>query len=130
MMLGAGGLAALAAAGTAGAQGAEGRLAVGGGTATDARGVTSTAVTVAPALSLSGESSLLVLGGSFTRFAGEGWTVGGNAAVAERTALGERVHLTLDLGGGIARTSFDATYATGEAVPAVELRLAPLVLFA
>src|SRR3982074_3285769 len=80
---------ALAAATTAGAQQLQGTLSLGGGTATDQRGVRSSAATVSPSLLIVPDPRLSVaLSGTATRFQGNDWSAGGTASAGTRLPLG------------------------------------------
>jgi len=114
--------------GPAGAQQAQ--LALAGGTGTDARGVTSSAVTLAPSVTIAGTHASAVLGAAATQFANDAWALGGSGSVQGDAPLHRHLALSLAASGGITRTSFAASFAAAEATPAVELRLAPLTLFA
>lgn len=106
-------------------------IAVGGGIATDARGVTSRAATVAPSLSWTVDPRLSFgVGASATRFGNEQWSLGGSGSTSARLALGAHAALTFDGAGAAATTSYDAAYETVDAVPALELRAGALTAFA
>ena len=104
-------------------------LVLGGGTATDVRGVSSSAMTVAPSLALRSRNAALRLGLSGTSFAGGGWAAGGGAAVDLRVPTGGPLALTLGGTATATATSYRAAYSTLSATPALELRLAPVSLF-
>lgn len=105
------------------------QLAVGGGSATDVRGVSSSAMSVAPSLALWSPNVAVRLGLSGTSFAGGGWA-GGAGTVAElRLPTGRLLALTLGSAASATVTSYQSSYSTLSATPALELHLAPLVLF-
>lgn len=124
-------LAALLLAGASvHAQVAVTQLSIAGGTATDARGVRSTTVTASPGLVLyPGAPLSLALSASGSRFQESGWQAGGDASLSGRSAEWARTRLTLNASGGYARTSYRATFAVGEATPALETRLGPVTAF-
>ena len=107
-----------------------GSLAVTGGSSTDARGFRSSALTLAPgALILAGARSSVWAGASGTLFGNNSWSAGANSALAARTASVGGVALTLNANGGAAVTSYHATFATADAVPAVELAWRSLSIY-
>jgi hypothetical protein len=108
------------------------QIAVSGGVATDQRGVQSSAISVAPTLTLQPSPRLaLQIGGSATRFATQVWSVGGAATVFAREPLGRFAALTLTASGSASRLASDAsaTFALGDVVPAFETTLGPLTAF-
>ncbi len=101
-----------------------------GGTATDQRGVRSSAATLAPALTYTaGEAAGLSLGGSFTKFQAGGTAFGGNAGGAVRIPLAGSVALGASAAASAVATSYDARYSTAEAVSALEARLGALTIY-
>ena len=115
-------------ASSAGAQSVQ--LTVAGGTATDTRGITSQAVTIAPSALFTGAATRLHLGASATRFAESAWSLGGSASAGVRIPLASRLALTADGSGGMVSTSYDTRLSTFEVVPALELSLGSATLFA
>lgn len=116
----------------ASAQQTQTQIAVSGGVATDQRGVHSSAITIAPTLSLLPASGVsLQLGGNATRFSTQVWSLGANAALSGRNPLGRFAALTLSANGSASTLASGAsgTFALGEIVPAVELFAGPLTLF-
>jgi hypothetical protein len=105
------------------------QLAVGGGSATDVRGISSSAMTVAPSLALWSPNAALRLGLSGTSFAGGGWAAGGAIGADLRFPTGRLLALTLGGTASATATSYRASYSSLSATPAVELRLASLALF-
>jgi hypothetical protein len=113
----------------AAAQHTSAQIALGGGTATDVRGLSSSAVTVAPSLTLAGRRSAFRLGLGGTGFGGGGWAASGNAALDLRLPASRALALTLGAAAGGTRTSYQTSFVTLSGTPALELRLAPIVLF-
>ena len=113
------------------AQSAEARLLLGGGSATDWRGVRSGAYLVAPSLALAPHPDFaLSLGGRGIRFTTGEWALGGSAATALRIPLGAGLNALLPGSGEAVRTSYRATYLSGDATPALEWRSGSLILWA
>lgn len=125
-------LAVLSAApALAGAQAVDGRLAFTAGAATDARGVRSSAYTVAPSLSWRPDPrAALSVGGSWTRFAAAGWAASGFVGASTRTPSLGPLAVTFDASAAFTHASFGADYATADALPALELRGGPLFAYA
>ena len=116
----------------AAAQQPKAQIAVSGGVATDQRGVRSSAISIAPTLTLQPSMGVaLQLGGNATRFGTEVWSLGANAALSGRNPLGRFAALTLSANGSASTlaSGASATFALGEIVPAVELFAGPLTLF-
>ena len=108
-------------------------IALSGGVATDQRGVSSSAVTIAPTLGLhASQSAALLLGGNATRFATQVWSVGGSATLALRNPIGRFLALTLTGSASATRLTSAAsgTFAVADVVPALEMIAGPLTLFA
>jgi hypothetical protein len=105
------------------------QVAVGGGSATDVRGVSSSAMTVAPSLALWSPNAALRLGLSGTSFTGGGWAAGAGAGADLRFPTGRLLALTLNGAASATATSYRTSYSTVSATPALELRLAPLAVF-
>lgn len=114
-----------------GAQQARSSIAVSGGVATDQRGVRSSAMSLAPSLTLQDTRSALHLGGSATRFATAVWSLGATGALATRAPVGDHAAFTLDASASGARLTGGAsgTFASAELLPALELRAGILTLF-
>ena len=107
------------------------RLLLGGGTATDLQGVRSGAWLFAPSLSFAPDRNAVVaLGGRFTRFTDQGWSVGGTAATALRLPVASTVGILLTGNGDLVRTSYHATYLSATGIPALEWRPGGLTLWA
>lgn len=107
------------------------RLTLGGGTATDLRGVRSGAYMVSPSATLLLHPDLRIsLGARGTRFASQGWAVAGAASAEGRLPLGSAVALVVGLSADLTRASYRATYLQAEAIPALELRLGPATVWA
>ena len=102
---------------------------VGGGT-TDARGVRSNALTIAPGVAVRvGLRSSAWVGASGTAFENNAWSAGANGALATRTRTLGGAALTLTAGGGVAFTSYDATFVTGDAISAAEYTWRTLTIY-
>ncbi|MEO6057629.1 MAG: glycogen-binding domain-containing protein [Gemmatimonadales bacterium] len=102
---------------------------VGAGSATDVRGIASSAWTVAPSLALGSRSTLFRLGASGAGFSGGGWAVGGTTGLDLRAPIGRAAGLGLSTAASATTTSYRSSYGTVSAVPSLELRLAPAVIF-
>jgi hypothetical protein len=104
------------------AQQVQGSLAVAGGAATDVRGITSRAVTVAPAVTFAPDPrAVLSFGLNGTRFDNSQWAAGGTAASALRSTMGTHAALTFAGNASLTRTSYDLSYALADVVPAIEV---------
>jgi hypothetical protein len=111
------------------AQRAVAQLAVGGGSGTDTRGISSSAWTVAPSLALASRSTVFRLGASGTGFGGGGWAVGGGTGLDLRVPVARTFALNLGAAASATATSYRSSYGTVSALPSLELRLAPVVVF-
>ena len=112
------------------AQVVRGDVSVGGGTATDQRGIHSSAVTIAPSL-LYLPNALFSAGlsGAATHFGANAQALGGSGSLGVRVPLGRVFALT---GSGVASattTSFHATYASAELTPTLEATIGAATLF-
>ena len=106
------------------------RVTVGGGSATDLRGVRSGAYSLAPSLTLFPAADLtLGLGGRTTRYTSNEWSLGGSAGLSARVPLGPRLAFGLAASGDAVYASYHATYLQADATPALELRLGPLAVW-
>jgi hypothetical protein len=107
-----------------------GQVAVGAGSATDARGVHASAATIAPSVTFSpdADASLSLLGNA-TFFQQGAWSLGGGGAFASRATMGGGLALTFNAGANAMRTSYAATLATGSVTPALEWSWRALTLF-
>jgi len=106
------------------------RLTMGGGTATDLRGIRSGSWQIAPAVTLFPLSNLrLLVGGRGTRFASGEWSVAGEASVDGLLQLGGPVALALSAGADLTRASYDATYLQADALPSLQVRSGPVALW-
>lgn len=115
----------------AAAQVVQGTLSVGGGVATDQRGISSNAVTLAPSLAYSPDPRLTLGAGlTGTQFQGAARALGGTATLGARLPLGSSLAAAASAAGSLTRTSFDATYAGAELTPTLEATLARLTLYA
>ncbi len=97
-------------------------LSVSGGSATDVRGITSRAVTVAPSVTFAPDPrGLIVLGANGTRFDNSQWAAGATLAGAARSTAGKHVALSMAANAGATRTSYEFSYATVDVAPQLEL---------
>jgi len=108
-------------AASAAAQQTRGSIAISGGRATDVAGVSSSAVTAAPSLTIASPSSSIALFGSATRFTNSAWSASAGAALSGRLTDGA-VSPTVDLSGTAATTSYSFSYQLIDATPALEGR--------
>lgn len=123
-------MSALVVSGLA-AQGTTARVLVGGGTATDLRGVRSAAYSLAPSLVLAPDPEVaLSIGARGTRFNGGEWSLAGSGAFALRGRLGAGLSLLLNGSGDAVRTSYHATYLSADGIPSVEWRRGAFSLWA
>ncbi len=100
------------------------------GNSTDARGTRGSTLTAAPRVVFFPQSPMTVsLAAQGTRFGGDAWQAGGDAAASVRSPAVGGVRVTLNAMTSLARTSYDVTLAQSQATPAVEWRLASLTLF-
>jgi Glycogen recognition site of AMP-activated protein kinase len=121
---------ALAVAPIAAAQQIQGTLSLGGGTATDQRGVRSSAATISPSLLIVPDPRFSAgLSGTATRFQNQDWSAGGTASAGMRLPLGSGLALAASAAYGATKASFGATYNTGEATPTLEATVSRLTLF-
>jgi hypothetical protein len=106
------------------------RLTLGGGTATDLRGIRSGSWQIAPSATLFPHPNLqLLVGGRGTRFASRDWSVAGEASVDARLPLGGPLAFALAAGADLTRASYGAAYLQGDAVPSLEVRSGPVILW-
>jgi hypothetical protein len=112
---------------------AQTQLAITSGTATDQRGVRSSALTVAPSLLLGAIGATLALGAGLTRFGNQTWSLGGAAAFSGREAIAGPLAITLDAATNASRLQgqpdASASFASGEILPALQVDAGPLTLF-
>ena len=114
----------------AAAQVLRGEIAVGGGTATDQRGVRSNAVTIAPSVLLAPDPRFsAALAASATQFGSSARALGGTATLGVRLPLGNVVALAASAAGSATQTSFNATYSIAELTPTLEATVAGVTLF-
>jgi hypothetical protein len=112
------------------AQPAAVRLTLGGGTATDLRGIRSGSWQIAPSATLFPHPNLrLLLGGRGTRFTSREWSVAGEVSFDARIPLGGPIALALAAGGDLTRASYGATYFQGDALPSLQVRSGPVILW-
>ncbi|HSE50748.1 MAG TPA: glycogen-binding domain-containing protein [Gemmatimonadales bacterium] len=106
------------------------RLTLGGGTATDLRGIRSGSWQIAPSATLFPLSNLrLLIGGRGTRYTSREWSVAGEASVDGRVALAGPVALALAAGADLTRASYGATYLQADALPSLQVRSGPVTLW-
>ena len=114
-----------------GAQVVRGDVAVGGGTATDQRGVHSSAVTVAPSVLFVPNAEFSAgLSATATHFGSSGNAFGGTATLGARLPIGSVFALAASGAGSLTSTSFNARYSSAELTPTAEAALGPVTLFA
>ena len=107
-----------------------GSVSLGGGVATDQRGVRSNAATVAPSVLFLPDPRLSVgLAGSYTRFQGRDWAAAGGANAGMRLPLAGPLALAASASAGLTKTSFDASYVTVEATPTLEATVGQVTVF-
>lgn len=125
-------IASLAGARVAIAQRPVFRLVVGGGEATDLRGVRSGAVSVSPSVTLFPSTrSVFSLSGHASRYGDGVWSAGGGAALDLRAPIGSGpLGLALEAGGNATHGSWNATYLQADAFPALEARRGPMSVYA
>lgn len=109
----------------------QGSVAITGGSATDVVGTTSRALTVAPALAFTVDPRLVLgVGATGTRYDDQRWSLGGQATAAARVPMGSHAALTLNADGGITGTSYDFSYNTASALPAIEATAGSVTAYA
>jgi Glycogen recognition site of AMP-activated protein kinase len=103
------------------AQEVQAALSVTGGSATDVLGVTSRAVTLVPSLTVVPDPrAAFTINGSATRFDNQQWAAGAGASAAMHAPLGRLAALTLNGGADATTTSYEFSYYTASAMPAIE----------
>ena len=106
------------------------RLVVGGGSATDLRGVRSEALQLGPSVTLfPNPRSFLTLGGRATRYTTAEWSVSAFVTGQGRFRLYGPLALAFDVAGDLTHASYGVTYAVAEVVPALHLRTGPVTLW-
>ena len=112
------------------AQALRGEIAVGGGSATDQRGVRSSAVTVAPSVLIALDPRFsAAMAASATRFGSQGRAMGATATLGTRLPVGSVFALAASASGASTRTSFSASYSSAEITPTLEATIAGVTLF-
>lgn len=116
-------------AGPAGAQSSgSAQLSIGGGVATDTRGVRSGVLTVSPSVIVSSPARWFFANASASRFGQGASALGGQLGLGGRAAIASTPFgLTFASGGSFTRASYGATFAQAEATPALEARHRSLV---
>jgi len=108
-----------------------GQLQVGAGSATDARGIRSDALTLAPSVAFGqGTPSSAAITGSATFFQNNAWALGGGVATTSRAPIAGGFGIALAADGSGVRTSYGATFATADLTPALEWTYSPLTVYA
>lgn len=103
---------------------------VSGGRATDLRGATGDAIQIAPAVSFyPGPQIVLSLVGRGTRFSTSDWSIAGAVSAGSRLPVSRRLALSLFLAGDATHASYGAAYLQVEAIPALELRTGPVLIW-
>jgi hypothetical protein len=105
------------------------QLVIGAGSATDVRGITSSAVSLSPSLTTGSPAALWMIGLNGTAFDGGAWSVGAGTGLDLGATLGPKVALTFGAAANMVSTSFHSSSATLAGTPALELRLPALTLF-
>jgi hypothetical protein len=106
-------------------------ISVVGGTSTDARGVRSSAVTLAPGVQFGvGGTQSMSLHLHGTRFASsEAWTAGGRAALALRERIAGGLSFTTHGAASATATSFNVAFRSAEVTPGLEWSWRPVTVF-
>lgn len=108
----------------------QGQIAVVGGAATDVLGIASSAVTVAPSLTVTPDPRLsFAIGGSGTRFTDQQWSLGGAATLAARAPLAGHAALTFNGNAGATGTSYNVSYLTADLLPALEASFGAVTVY-
>lgn len=108
----------------------QGSLTIAGGSATDVVGATSHAVSVLPAMAFTPDPRIAFgVGGNATQYNDARWSLGGLASAAGRLPVGSHAALTLNADGGATTTSYDFSYTTVTALPAVEAVAGPVTAY-
>jgi hypothetical protein len=113
------------------AQTMQGSIALNGGSATDAAGLTARAATITPTLTLSpAPNATFSLSASGTRFDNEQWSAASNLAAALRQPLGSWAAATLNADAGATTTSYNYSYETAGVLPALETAVGGMTAYA
>lgn len=124
------GMAVTVLGGSAGAQVIRGEVSIGAGVATDQRGVRSSAVSVAPSVTLSpGSHFTAAVAASGTQFGAAARALGVTGILGGSLPLGDVVALAASASGGMTHTNFNATYTALELTPTVEATWSRATLF-
>lgn len=109
---------------------AEPYLTLGAGNATDALGVRSAAVVVAPGVALHASPTLVFsVNGDFTRFTNDQWSVGGTGGVSGRARVAGPIAVAASANAGVTQTAHHARYMSTELLPTVEVTHERVTLF-
>ena len=112
------------------AQVVRGDVSIGGGTATDQRGVHSSAMTVAPSVLFIPNAMFSAgLSGSATHFGSSAQAYGGSGSLGVRMPLGGVLALAASASASATTTSFNATYSSADVTPTVEATIGAATLF-
>jgi hypothetical protein len=107
------------------------RVTLGGGSATDLRGVRSGAYMLVPSVTFfTGSGLTMSLRGRGTRYTSDEWSAGGGASLEGRVPLGARLGLLLSGSGDAIYASYHATYLQADATPGLELGLGSVSVWA
>jgi hypothetical protein len=112
----------------AGAQQAHSSIAMSAGSATDISGVSSSAVTLVPSLSISTAQQVASVGAVGTLFSNHAWSAGLNAAFSARGGAAA-IAPTIDLSASAATTSYSLSYGLADVTPALEGRFGDFRVF-
>lgn len=127
--------ASLAGASATRAQVTRSEVSITAGSGTDTRGVTTGALTIAPAVTFSPSArSAYSLGASATRFGDAGWSLGANSGMTASRALASRgsieVGLSMDAALAAARTSYSTNFAGIDVTPSLYGKVRSMLAFA
>ena len=112
------------------AQTVRGDVAVSAGSATDQRGVHSTAFSIAPSVLIAPDPRFSAgLAASVTQFGANARAVGGSATLGARVPLGSVVAFAASATGSSTQTTFNASYASADMTPTLEATIAGVTLF-
>lgn len=112
------------------AQAVRARMVATAGSATDSRGVTSSAWSIAPGLIADGSAATFALTGRYSRFLEEGWSAGGGAALDARVPVAGPASVRVEGAAAHLRDSYRNGFTTLETSPSLHVVLGRAVLFA
>jgi hypothetical protein len=120
----------VASARRAGGQQVQGALSLGGGVATDQRGVRSSAATLSPSVLILPDPRLSVgLSATATRFQTRDWSAGASASAGTRLPLDGPLAIAASALASATTTSFQTRYLTADATATVEVAVRGVTLF-